>query len=100
MPSPIQNWQKVTNCLQTALSILLSLRKGIKFHNGDPFTADDVKFTFDRLRAKDSGYSYTSQVETISSIEVIDPQTVQFKLEANDRTFPDLYGVPWLIYST
>ena len=28
------------------------LRQGLKFHNGDPFTAEDVKFSFQRARAK------------------------------------------------
>ena len=50
------------------------------FHNGDPLTAEDVKFSFDRLRAPDSGYSYGSQVETIDEVEVVDPLTVKFKL--------------------
>lgn len=56
------------------------LRQGVKFHNSDPLTAEDVKFTFDRLRAPNSGYSYGSQVETISEVQVLDPSTVKFKL--------------------
>jgi ABC-type transport system substrate-binding protein len=56
------------------------LREGVTFHNGDPLTAEDVKFSFDRLRAPDSGYSYGSQVETIDEVEVVDPLTVKFKL--------------------
>jgi len=62
------------------LSWTFYLREGVKFHNGDELTAEDVKFTFDRLRAPDSGYSYASQVETIQSVDVVDPHTVTFKL--------------------
>ena len=51
------------------LEYTFTLRQGVTFHNGDELTADDVKFSFDRLRAKDSGYSYGSQVETIASVE-------------------------------
>jgi peptide/nickel transport system substrate-binding protein len=70
------------------LEYTFKLRPGIKFHNGDPLTAEDVKFSFDRLRAKDSGYSYGAQVETIASVDVVDPQTVKFKL--SKRTGPFL----------
>jgi len=64
------------------------LREGVTFHNGDPLTAEDVKFSFDRLRAPDSGYSYGSQVETIHEVEVVDPHTVTFHL--SERTGPFL----------
>ena len=56
------------------------LRKGVTFHNGDELTAEDVKFTFDRLRNPKTGYSYLTQVETISSVDVIDAHTVKFTL--------------------
>ena len=63
------------------------LRKGVTFHNGDELTAEDVKFSFDRLRAKDSGYSYGSQVETIDSVDVLDPHTVRFQLSKSTGPF-------------
>src|SRR5882762_5781668 len=70
------------------LEYTFTLRQGVTFHNGDELTADDVKFSFDRLRAKDSGYSYGSQVETIASVDVVDKHTVKFKL--SKRTGPFL----------
>jgi len=70
------------------LQYTFKLRPGVLFHNGDELTAEDVKFSFDRLRAKDSGYSYGAQVETIAGVEVIDKYTVQFKL--SKRTGPFL----------
>ena len=70
------------------LEYKFKLRQGVTFHNGDPLTAEDVKFSFDRLRAKDSGYSYGAQVESIASVDVVDPLTVSFKL--SKRTGPFL----------
>lgn len=63
------------------LTYTFKLRQGVTFHNGDELTAEDVKFSFDRLRAKDSGYSYGAQVEDIDSVDVLDKHTVQFKLK-------------------
>ncbi len=70
------------------LQYTFKLRDGVVFHNGDPLTAEDVKFSFDRIRAKDSGYSYGSQVETIDGIDVVDKLTVRFRL--TKRTGPFL----------
>jgi peptide/nickel transport system substrate-binding protein len=56
------------------------LRKGVKFHNGNAFTAADVKFTFERM--KDPKYSKLLNIaNSIASIETPDDYTVIFKKE-------------------
>jgi peptide/nickel transport system substrate-binding protein len=62
------------------------LRHGVRWHDGEPLTADDVKFTFDRVMdPKDDTAPLRSYFTTVKSCEVIDPYTVRFV--TNERYF-------------
>ena len=52
------------------------LREGIKFHNGDPVTAEDVKFSFQRYR----GASKDLMASRVADVETPDARHVRFKL--------------------
>jgi peptide/nickel transport system substrate-binding protein len=54
------------------------LRKGVKFHNGNPFNAADVKFTFERLSNPDVS-EFTNTGKQIDSITIVDDYTVDIK---------------------
>jgi peptide/nickel transport system substrate-binding protein len=56
------------------------LRHNVKFHNGDPFTADDVVFSADRVRAK--GSNFTTVVPTDAKVVKVDDYTVDFILSS------------------
>jgi len=51
--------------------------EGVEFHNGDPVTAEDVKFSFERYR----GNSRDMMKNRVAEVEIPDPQHVRFKLK-------------------
>ncbi|NVM24734.1 MAG: ABC transporter substrate-binding protein [Desulfobacterales bacterium] len=56
----------------------LYLRKGVRFHNGNPFTAEDVKFSFERLSNPDVS-EFINTGKSIASIDIVDDYTVVIK---------------------
>ena len=66
------------------------LRQGVRFHNGDPVTADDVKFSFERYR----GVSAKLLKEKVRQVQVVDPQRVRFHLKDPWPDFLTFYATP------
>jgi peptide/nickel transport system substrate-binding protein len=73
---------------EDGLSYDFVLREGVKFHNGDPVTAEDVKFSFQRYR----GASRDLMASRVAAIETPDPRHVRFKLKDPWPDFLTFYG--------
>jgi peptide/nickel transport system substrate-binding protein len=55
-----------------------TLREGIRFHDGTPFTTDDVAFTFERIpQVTGPGASYTGLIRPVTRVEVVDPRVIR-----------------------
>ena len=55
------------------------LREGIRFHDGTPFTADDIAFTLGRIpQVTGPGASYTTHIRPVQRVEVVDARTIRF----------------------
>ncbi|MEU7020850.1 ABC transporter substrate-binding protein [Streptomyces sp. NPDC046203] len=65
-----------------------TLRGGLKFSNGNPLTAEDVKFSFERALKIDDPAGPAPLLATIDTIETPDARTVVFRLKVPDATFP------------
>jgi len=70
------------------LTYTFNLKKGIKFHNGDPFTSEDVKFSIERVidpASKSTRRPFFAPV--VDTVETPNPQTVVVKLKKPDGVF-------------
>lgn len=70
-----------------SLTYTFNLRKGVKWHDGKPFTSKDVKATFDMYIDPDSVNTYKTDYESIQSVTIVDDYTVKFKLKENNVFF-------------
>lgn len=68
-------------------AVAVTLRTGVKFHSGNPLTASDVKFSFDRYVAIGQGIG--SELSNYKSATVVDPTHLIINLKAPDAHFID-----------
>jgi len=92
-PSLAESW----SAAEDGRSYEFVLRKGAMFHNGDPLTAEDVRFSFERYR----GASHSLMQDRVATIETPDPQHVRFHLKAPWPDFLTFYamatGAGWIV---
>jgi peptide/nickel transport system substrate-binding protein len=85
-PCLAESWRESPD----GLTYDFKLREGLKFHNGDPFTAEDVKFSFLRYR----GASAKLLHDRVKSVDLVDPYRVRFVLHKPWPDFLVFYATP------
>ena len=85
-PSLAESW----SVSKDGLAYEFVLRKNVKFHNGDPMTAEDVKFSFERYR----GASASLLKARVARVEIVDPHRVRFVLKQPWPDFMTFYATP------
>ena len=85
VPALAESWSfDEDSCMYT-----FNLRKNVRWHDGEIFTADDVRFTIEAIMNPDNGSENAADYEDIEEIIVADDYTVSFKLSAPNVAFPE-----------
>lgn len=65
------------------------LREGVKFHDGSDFTAEDVKFSIERIPAVTGPNPTTIYVRRVKGVEIVDPHTIRVMTDGPAPTLPN-----------
>lgn len=80
------------------------LRRGVRFHDGEPFTAEDVKFTIERIIDPKTAYGYAGRIGLVTGVSIVDAHTVDIETRASFPILPkslsDLPMEPKHYYAT
>ncbi len=76
------------------LTITYKLRQGVKWADGQPFSADDVKFTYDAIMNPANTISGKSVYGKIESLTVKDPYTVELKMKEPYAAYAEFFSYP------
>ena len=83
-PSLAESWQESPD----GKTYQFKLRPGLKFHNGDPVTTEDVRFSFERYKGAGAKVLH----DRVASVEIVDPLVVRFHLKEPWPDFMTFYG--------
>ena len=85
VPGLAKNWEyDKESCTYT-----FNLEEGVKWHDGEAFTAEDVKFTIEAIMDPENGSENRANYEDVEDITVIDSHTISFRLAAPNAAFLD-----------
>lgn len=68
---------------------MVTLRKGIKFHNGEPFNAEAVKFTYDFVLDEKNAALISTLIKRIDKVDIIDDYTIKITTKVPFITLPE-----------
>jgi peptide/nickel transport system substrate-binding protein len=92
-PGLAESWKAISD-----LEWEIKLRKGVKFHNGQNFTADDVIATFKRVpNVPNSPASFAFFVRPIVEIKAVDPLTLRLKTDKPHPLLPNDMGAVMIL---
>jgi peptide/nickel transport system substrate-binding protein len=93
LPGLAESWKPLND-----LEWEIKLRKGVKFHNGQNFTADDVIATFTRVpNVPNSPASFAFFVRPIVEIKAVDPLTIRLKTDKPHPLLPNDLGAVMIL---
>ena len=88
-PALAESWEISAD----GLSYVFRLRRDVRFHDGTPFHAEDVRFSLERALAPDSSNAQKQLLSAIARVEVIDTYTVRLVLSRPSSLL--LYFLGW-----
>lgn len=74
------------------LTYTVTLREGVKFHDGSDMTAEDVAYSYNYIRDAENGSPGAGDFEIIENVEAVDDRTVRFTLSASNASLPMTLG--------
>lgn len=74
---------------ETTFTYTFYLEENVKWHDGEPFTAEDVRFTIEAIMEPGNGSENAPNFEDVQEISVIDDHTISFRLAAPNVAFLD-----------
>jgi peptide/nickel transport system substrate-binding protein len=98
-PWAAESWEVIDD-----VTVQVNLRQGMTFHDGEPLTAEDVKFSYD-IQKEEGASIYKPFLEPISEVEIVDDHTLIFHLSTPypalfQATFAQIYLLPQHIWES
>jgi peptide/nickel transport system substrate-binding protein len=91
-PELAESWQYSRDCLD----LTFKLRRDVRWHDGQPFTAADVVFTYETMISPRTPTAYGSDFKSVDSVQAVDPYTVHVRYKHPTAKALQSWGI-WML---